>query len=63
MVVQACNRAGIGPSSQEIITTTLEDGRSLTNCYFGSHYLFIYLCLITFAVVIIVEWTVENQTS
>ncbi|XP_064561597.1 cell adhesion molecule DSCAM isoform X3 [Zonotrichia leucophrys gambelii] len=25
MVVQACNRAGIGPSSQEIITTTLED--------------------------------------
>lgn len=28
MVVQACNRAGIGPSSQEIITTTLEDGRS-----------------------------------
>uniref|UniRef100_A0A670KFQ0 Cell adhesion molecule DSCAM n=1 Tax=Podarcis muralis TaxID=64176 RepID=A0A670KFQ0_PODMU len=28
MVVQACNRAGIGPSSQEIITTTLEDGNS-----------------------------------
>lgn len=28
LVVQACNRAGTGPSSQEIITTTLEDGRS-----------------------------------
>lgn len=27
LVVQACNRAGTGPSSQEIITTTLEDGR------------------------------------
>ncbi|ELW53216.1 Down syndrome cell adhesion molecule like protein, partial [Tupaia chinensis] len=25
LVVQACNRAGTGPSSQEIITTTLED--------------------------------------
>ncbi|KAM4699565.1 cell adhesion molecule DSCAM isoform 2-T2 [Discoglossus pictus] len=25
VVVQACNRAGTGPSSQEIITTTLED--------------------------------------
>ena len=27
LVVQACNRAGTGPSSQEVITTTLEDGR------------------------------------
>ena len=32
LVVQACNRAGTGPSSQEIITTTLEDGRCLAPC-------------------------------
>lgn len=32
VVVQACNRAGTGPSSQEIITTTLEDG---TYAFYG----------------------------
>lgn len=37
MVVQACNRAGIGPSSQEIITTTLEDGGSLANNSDGTY--------------------------
>lgn len=41
MVVQACNRAGIGPSSQEIITTTLEDGRPLANSYHGTYYYFL----------------------
>lgn len=39
MVVQACNRAGIGPSSQEIITTTLEDGRSFANSCHGTYYI------------------------
>lgn len=49
MVVQACNRAGIGPSSQEIITTTLEDGRSLANSYHGTYYyFFISFYLVTF---------------
>lgn len=40
LVVQACNRAGTGPSSQEIITTTLEDGRSRrapTSCACSGH--------------------------
>lgn len=42
LVVQACNRAGTGPSSQEIITTTLEDGRSGGLCILI--YMYLWRC-------------------
>jgi len=64
MVVQACNRAGIGPSSQEIITTTLEDGRSLANSCHGTYCFFISFYLVTFIalLVITIAGIIEDQT-